>query len=350
MQNIFEVAITDLGDLFTQTALKMGMGLPSIIEKDYWLVKTLQFLFSDEHFFKNHVFKGGTSLSKCYDLIQRFSEDVDITISREHLGFKQGIEEVATLGNKRRKRYFDELKNAAEQHVEKIVKRLSEHFQKNTEDSNFQWYVDPHNKQQIIFEYPKSLALSMYPDDSYVKPKIVLEFGCRGGIVPSRPIHVTAYIETTFDEIFSKSNVLVNSLDPERTFWEKITLLHMLAHQPEDKPLRTRMARHYYDVYMLSQSEVTDRAIKNIHLLKTVTTHNSIFFRSKQASYETAKSGSLKMVPNQLLLQQVASDYKAMEEMFFGGIVPFTKITSALKALENKLNNPAEPSEAGHLA
>ena len=143
--------------------------------------------------------------------------------------------------------------------------------------------------------------------------------------------------------------MLVNSLDPERTFWEKITLLHMLAHQLEDKPLQTRMARHYYDVYMLSQSEVTDRAIKNIHLLKTVAIHKSIFFRSKQASYETAKPGSLKIVPNQVLLQQVASDYKAMEEMFFGGIVPFTKITSALRVLESKLNNLAEPLGASHL-
>lgn len=342
MQNIFEVAITDLGDLFTQTALKMGMGLPSIIEKDYWLVKILQLLFSDENFSKNHVFKGGTSLSKCYGLIRRFSEDVDITISREHLGFNQRIEEVSTLGNKRRKRYFDELRNAAEQHVEKIAKSLSERIQQHTEYSNSQLYVDSQNKQQIIFEYPKSLALSMYPDDSYVKPKIVLEFGCRGDMAPSHSVNVTTYIETTFNEIFSKCHVLVNSLDPERTFWEKITLLHMLAHQSEDKPLQARMARHYYDVYMLSQSDVTDRAINNIQLLKAVATHKSIFFRSKQASYETAKPGSLKLVPNQLLLQQVESDYKAMEEMFFGEIVPFTKIARALEALENKLNNPAE--------
>lgn len=115
----------------------------------------------------------------------------------------------------------------------------------------------------------------------------------------------------------------------------------MLAHQPEDKPLQARIARHYYDIYMLSQSDVTDRAIKDVQLLKAVATHKSIFFRSKQASYETAKPGSLKLVPNQFLLQQIESDYKSMEEMFFGGIVPFTKIANALRVLENRLNNPA---------
>jgi len=273
---------------------------------------------------------------------------VDITISREHLGFNQRIEEVATLGNKRRKRYFDELQNAAERHVEKIAECLSEHIQQHTECSSSRLYVDSQDKQQIIFEYPKSLALSMYPDDSYVKPKIVLEFGCRGDITPSHSVNITTYIETTFNDIFSKTNVLVNSLDPERTFWEKITLLHMLAHQAEDKPLQARIARHYYDVYMLSQSDIINRALKKAKLLKVVATHKSIFYRSKQASYETAKPGSLKLVPNQLLRQQLECDYKAMEEMFFGEIVPFMRIASALEALENKLNGSAYHSETNH--
>ncbi|GAI99605.1 unnamed protein product, partial [marine sediment metagenome] len=108
--------------------------------------------------------------------------------------------------------------------------------------------------------------------------------------------------------------------------------------QPEDKPLQIRMARHYYDVYMLSHSNVVDQAIKSVALLKAVAIHKSVFFRSKQASYETAKVGSLKLLPEQLLLEQIESDYKAMEEMFFDELIPFAKIINALKLLENKLN------------
>ena len=141
MQNIHKVPKEDLGEIFTQTAFKMGMGLPSIVEKDFWLVKLLKLLFSDNDFLKHHVFKGGTSLSKCFGMIQRFSEDVDITISRKLLGFDKSIEEVSELSNKKRKRYFDELLSAAVKHVNKISHTLRERIQSQVEHPDWQVYI-----------------------------------------------------------------------------------------------------------------------------------------------------------------------------------------------------------------
>jgi len=339
MQNIFEVPSSSLSDIFTQTAFKMGMGLPTIVEKDYWLVKLLQLLFSDDIFLKHHVFKGGTSLSKCYGLINRFSEDVDITISREFLGFNNSIEDVSKLGNKRKKRYFDELAVTSIKHVNNISKTLSEKLKSQLENPDWQLYVDTDNKQNIIFEYPRLLESSMYPEDTYVKPKILLEFGCRGELQPSTLINVKMYAEEFFSDAFSGTDIVVNTLNAERTFWEKITLLHMLTHQDKDKSLQPRMARHYYDVCKLSKSNIIEIAIKNLSLLESVAAHKSAYYRSKQASYQTAKPGSLRLIPTQQLRDKLETDYKAMTEMFFGETLTFRDILETIAEVEDTLNN-----------
>ena len=128
MQTIFDTPSKDLGDIFQQTAITTDIS-STIIEKDFWLVRALQFLFSDRDFLTHHVFKGGTSLSKCFGLIQRFSEDLDITISRELLGFHETLETVSELSNKKQKSYFDNLQKTAVAHVKKTSDALSNHMQ-----------------------------------------------------------------------------------------------------------------------------------------------------------------------------------------------------------------------------
>lgn len=338
MQNLLSLAQKDLPDIFQQTAIEMGVGNPIIVEKDFWVVQLLNFLFSENDFFKNHVFKGGTSLSKCFGLIERFSEDCDITISKSFLGFQQTTQEIGELGDKRRKRYFEELDMATNAHVNKISKILTHKIASQFPGDHWKILIDEKNSQNIIFEYPKLLKPSFYPSDFYVKPKILLEFGCRGDLDPAIEINICTYIEYIYPAIFSKKSVPVNVLTPERTFWEKITLLHMLANQNDQKALQNKMARHYYDVYKLSHSEIAKSAMSNLDLLSSVALHKSVYYKSKQASYETAKPGTLKLIPNDFLLEHVENDYEAMKEMFFGEIVPFSDIVKSLTQLENKLN------------
>lgn len=106
---------------------------------------------------------------------------------------------------------------------------------------------------------------------------------------PHNNTKIQTYIEQAFPNIGESNPIEINTLHAERTFWEKITLLHMLAHQPDDKPLQSHIARHYYDIHMLYQNSKGKNAIKDIALLQTVAFHKSVFFRSKQASYETAR-------------------------------------------------------------
>ncbi len=307
MQDLLTLPKSDLEDIFTQTAIRKGIGDPMIIEKDFWVVRLLDFLFSDSEFFPHHVFKGGTSLSKCFGLIKRFSEDCDITVSKASLGFDEPIEEIEALGSKKRKRYFDALTSAANEHVLKITQFLSDKIGSVLGDDSWHMHIDPHDTQKIIFEYPRVLTSSLYPEDSYIKPKILLEFGARGEVHPSIKTKITTYVENEYSDIFSKNEIVVHALSPVRTFWEKITLLHMLSNQSDEKPLQTQMALHYYDVYQLTKSDVLQQAVDDIALLKSVALHKSVYFKSKQAAYETAVPGSLRLIPNDDRLKQVAN-------------------------------------------
>src|SRR3990167_2718003 len=147
MQNLLALSLNDLPDLFHQTAIEMGIGNPAIIEKDFWVVRLLGFLFSEKEFFDNHVFKGGTSLSKCFGLIERFSEDCDITISKSFLGFQQTTSEIAELGDKKRKRYFEALDFSASSHVKKISETLIKKIKLQLPDNDWKVAIDEKHNQ-----------------------------------------------------------------------------------------------------------------------------------------------------------------------------------------------------------
>lgn len=333
-----EIAVKDLPEVFNQTAIQLAFGTPAIIEKDYWLVKILQILYEDSNFYKHHLFKGGTSLSKCYQCIERFSEDLDITIDRSLIGFNESDQEVAEFGSKRRKRYFDELSNKTNRYIVDLSQSLLEKIKDKFPDLGWNIYIDSSDSQRIIIEYPKLLNLDLYPKNAYVAPRIIFEFGCRGDMFPHNNRKIQTYIEQAFPNIGESNPIEINTLHAERTFWEKITLLHMLAHQPDDKPLQSHIARHYYDIHMLYQNTIGKNAIKDIALLQTVAFHKSVFFRSKQASYETAKPGSLLLTLSDVKLKYIREDYESMHEMFFSEIVPFDTILTTIELIQNDIN------------
>ena len=338
MRNLADVSIKDLPEIFNQATIEIPFGTASIIEKDFWLVQVLRILYQDDSFSKNHVFKGGTSLSKCYQLIRRFSEDLDITINRSVLGIDKTFDEIADLGSKSRKRFFEGLAKLANSHVEQIMKRLDLSLKSAFDDLRWNLYIDSNDAQRIIIEYPKMLDIAVYSPDAYVAPRIILEFGCRGDTHPQIKRTVRTYVEEALPNIFTPSAISVNTLSAERTFWEKITLLHMLAHKPEEKLFQSHMARHYYDIYMLNQSKTAESALNDIELLDRVAAHKSVFFKSAQASYETAKRGTLKLIPSSKHLKELEADYQSMSEMFFEGGVPFDLLIDNISKLEESLN------------
>jgi hypothetical protein len=327
---------------------------PIVIEKDFWVCWTLRRIMSVLVLADNLTFKGGTSLSKAYGIIERFSEDIDLTIGRSAPMIVDTLPPMEdSISGKERERRREALKAAAQRYVKEIaLPALSEAIAEALGTSNG-WSVgiDPMDRdaQTILFEYPKLLDYKFDPwggswgpswgdtwkRDGYIRPRIKLEFGARGETEPSEFKTITPYIAQEFPEELPNATINVTTLSVQRTFWEKVTILHALYH---GRKLRPEISRHYYDVVMLAQKGIDDAAIKTPDLLARVAHNSSLMFADNSASYDTATLGKLRLAPNDELRARLANDYAAMSEMFITPPPSFDELMAAISALETKLN------------
>jgi predicted nucleotidyltransferase component of viral defense system len=309
---------------------------PIIVEKDLWVVLTLQSLFDRSHGYNEYqalTFKGGTSLSKAYQIIKRFSEDIDITIDRKFLGFQASDEELKVLSRKQRDKTLEDLKN----HGHKFIETYILPYLKTKLSS-----LVPNEEIGVKFNAEDFLSIEIfYPSriqptyNSYVKPRIYVEFGVKGDPYPTETKNVRSYLHENIKPL-NDLCVPVNVLLPIRTFFEKVTLLHAEAHA--DGP-RQRISRHYYDLYQLVKQGYLEEAKTQLELLKNVIAHKSLFFASKKASYETIYSSGLKLLPSEDGLRDIQIDYKEMGLMIFGENPPFEAVINSIKEIEIALNN-----------
>ena len=335
MENFANDAPELRDEAFQETAAQLGMS-KAIVEKDFWVCWSLKQLFALPSFGEQLIFKGGTSLSKAYNVIHRFSEDVDLSIDREQLGFvgDRDPEDPNLSGNKQKK-LLQELEAAAEEAVRvRLLTEIQKAFGSRLEQS-FTLSVDPNNPQTILFAYP-TLAES---DAGYVKPVVRFEFGARGVQLPAEHIEIAPYLHQAFPDLLIDALVGVKVLGVERTFWEKATILHMLFHQDATKPLADRMSRHYYDMAQLIGHEAKKRALGKLDLLTQVAHHKSVFFKSAWANYDEAKLGSLRLVPNANLAAALRKDYAGMREMIIGDAPKFDEIIATIEAFETEINS-----------
>lgn len=335
MENFANDAPELRDEAFQETAAQLGMS-KAIVEKDFWVCWSLKQLFALPSFGEQLIFKGGTSLSKAYNVIHRFSEDVDLSIDREQLGFvgDRDPEDPNLSGNKQKK-LLQELEAAAEEAVRgQILAEIQAAFDSSLEQS-FTLSVDPTEPQTILFSYP-SLSKS---DEGYLKRSVHLEFGARGVQLPAEHIDIAPYLHQAFPDLLADGLVGVKVLGVERTFWEKATILHMLFHQDATKPLGDRMSRHYYDMAQLIGHEAKKRALGKLDLLPEVAHHKSVFFKSAWANYDNAKPGSLRLVPNANLAAALRKDYAGMQEMIIGDAPKFDEIIATIEAFEAEINS-----------
>ena len=335
MENFANDAPELRDEAFQETAAQLGMS-KAIVEKDFWVCWSLKQLFALPSLGEQLIFKGGTSLSKAYNVIHRFSEDVDLSIDREQLGFVGDRDpEDPNLSGNRQKKLLQELEAAAEEAVRgQILAEIQAAFGSSLEQS-FTLSVDPTEPQTILFSYP-SLSKS---DEGYLKPPVHFEFGARGVQLPAEQIDIAPYLHQAFPDLLADSLVGVKVLGVERTFWEKATILHMLFHQDATKPLGDRMSRHYYDMAQLIGHEAKKRALGKLDLLTEVAHHKSVFFKSAWANYDDAKPGSLRLVPNANLAAALRKDYAGMREMIIGDAPKFDETLTTIKAFETEINS-----------
>lgn len=205
-------------------------------------------------------------------------------------------------------------------------------------DSDWRISEDPADadRQSLLFAYPLGLEADVYSLGTYVRPVVRLEFGCRGDVWPSEQQSIQPYIADAIPGLLAQSTAGVHVLRPERTFWEKATLLHAVFHSGKMPP---RLSRHHYDLSRLYRHEYGQTAIKDAGLLASVVEHKKVFFREAAARYDLAQPGSLRVCPPDSHVLKIRNDYRDMREMFFGEAPAFDQIIADLKELEGKVNS-----------
>ena len=325
--------------IFEETAYKRD-STNIVIEKDFWVCWTLKRLYENPKISQYLTFKGGTSLSKAYGLIERFSEDIDLTIHR-NAPFLKDVDDVmdADITNNERRRRIDTLKENAQKYIRDVVLiELKADIEGLLGNSSSDMVVldqkDPEG-QTILFYYPVVFDYKNH-GTGYIAPNIKLEFGARGDTEPNETKRISPFVAETIPDIFDTDAFDVVVLSSERTFWEKATILHALHHGSK---LRDRMSRHYYDTFMLSQDNtIFNKALNSPDLLEIVVKNKALLFRDGKASYDTAKIGSLKLLPKQDQIETLKKDYEKMTEMFMGQLYDFDSILKKLSYIEDKIN------------
>jgi hypothetical protein len=333
MDRIVTGPAKDRRDLFSESASRLGMN-PAIVEKDFWVCWILKQLFGEPHLKGQMVFKGGTSLSKVFGLIDRFSEDIDLILDWRLLGYGQqeGNDPYQAIQSKtKQSRYNQEMNRRAAEYIRgTLLGQLSQLFRAV---AGIDASIDKDDPHTVNVTYPAAFSAE------YIRPAVRLEIGPLASWVPSNAHTIQAYAAQSFPGAFNDPVCAVVAIDAERTFWEKATILHQEAHRPGAIPIR--YSRHYYDLFRLAGSPVRQAALSNLALLKSVVTFKERFYYSSWAHYDLAKPGSLHLSPPPTQIAALERDYRAMRDMFFREPPEFEAILRGLEALERDINTLA---------
>ncbi|VVO77187.1 hypothetical protein PS874_01475 [Pseudomonas fluorescens] len=330
-ERYFDLSLAEQAELLHGLAPVLGRRA-EILEKDIWLCQVLGLLFSLPCR-KPMAFKGGTSLSKVYQAVERFSEDIDVTV--DYRSLVNDVPELATLGSNQRRRLSDQLKAALAQHVTgELVPALREALAQAMPRREIAIEVSE-DAEKLWLYYPSAVDNT----DAYLRPSVLIEFGGRNATLPQDRLTIVPDVATHVPELaFPSAEVVV--LSPMRTFWEKATLIHVECHRPQMRAGAERLSRHWYDLARLADHDVGRQAVPDTELLRDVLNIKETFYRSGHSHYDRCAAGGLRLVPEAALLGALRDDYQAMlaAQMFYGETLPFERIIERLAALEQQIN------------
>lgn len=344
MDRVARLPAGDRAALFGETGAGRGVA-DTIIEKDFWVCWCLKRIFGlPKGTTATLVFKGGTSLSKAFGAIRRFSEDIDLSFNRAELGYTGDRDpEKEAISKKQAARLIDALVGDVTRHIaEKLVPALRAAIVEQLgEPVNDEWSleIDASDAQTVNFHYPTALPAAEYEGMAYITPRVKLELGARGDPWPTEVKIIRPYAADDYSDFFEDPDTSVIVLSAQRTFWEKATALHAEAHRPAESPTPQYFSRHYYDLAMLLDTDEGKAAATDFDLLAQVAQHKATFFRSGWASYDTAKTGSLRLMPDEARIKDLRADYRAMAPMMFDENSPsFDNLLAKIAALQEAIN------------
>jgi hypothetical protein len=349
-------AAEDRRDAFLGAAQSLGAPEQNI-EKDFWVCWVLDALFNGaEAGGPRLLFKGGTSLSKAFGLISRFSEDIDITIFRDDLGEGATVDELEALSGKKRRRRLDAIKGASQAYVNETMRvEVADRLGAALEAAGLgatagRVELDPEDpdRQSLLIWYPKVTAA----DEGYVRPAVKIESGAKSALDPNQPAIVRPYVADVLADL-ELSVPDVRTVVAERTFWDKVVILHGLRQWFDARgALRgggQRISRHYYDVYRLLDSDVGRAASTDLALGVDCVRHARMFFNSPDLNLATAAPGRFTLSPSAEMATELARDYAAMAGMIFGKAPALEEVLGRIAELEAHINQSKTMSAASRV-
>jgi hypothetical protein len=320
---------------FQQAAAESNLS-PVLLEKDFWVSWLLGVLFNSE-FSGSLVFKGGTSLSKVFGVINRFSEDIDMSLSPEFLGLP-----IAGDSRNQANKWMLNAEAACAAAVEKQVAPVLEatvaSILGKPATKWFEFLIDhATNSPVLLFLYPSTQPAGF----DYLKRSVKLEFGSLTDQKPTGRHPILPIMASVLPTAFDDWRCDVVALELERSFWEKATILHKEFHRPADRATPDRFSRHFADTAALAKHQVADQAIRDHDMRQRVVDWKGRFFGSAWANYDRAKPGTFRLVPPESRQPALRRDYEAMRAMYLSDPATFDEVLEELDQLEQRINESA---------
>jgi hypothetical protein len=330
--------------LFLTAATRIGTTAQNI-EKDFWVCWTLDALF---HRLQSGgprlLFKGGTSLSKAYGVISRFSEDIDVTVFREDIGEPASVEELEKLTKKKRDVRLNAIKAACQIYIDTklrveldaLAKEAMEAAGKDPTIMRVVLDEEDKDRQSLLIHYP-----SVIEGSDYVTPSVKIESGAKSALDPHSAKAITPYLGSDLPDTNALAVNGVMTIHPERTFLDRVLILHgMTFYFAEKGGLRGngRMSRHYYDLHRLMAVPIGAEACADKSLIEDCVRHARMFFYRSNTGLDLAHCGSFRLSPTEAMRDALARDYDAMSTMIFGEVPNFQAVLESVASVEERLN------------
>lgn len=315
-------------------------GLPvHAIEKDWWVTLALQAIFSTK-WKENLVFKGGTSLSKAWELIQRFSEDIDLAIDRKVLGFPEEFvsnTQVAKLRKKASAFIATEFREELERTLLDIGLNTTQ-FQLRVQETE----LEDRDPQVLELVYHSALE-----PDPYIEEKVLIEIGGRSLREPASNREIKTILYDVFPtQTFSGKPFMIPTVDPMRTFLEKAFLLHEEFSKPPEKIRHDRLSRHLYDLEKLMDTEHAAAALADYDFYTSIVDHRIKFNAIRGLDYSDHVPSRINFIPPADIISKWEADYKTMRQsMIYGDTHEFAILIQRLYKLQDRFRLLLLPSD-----
>jgi predicted nucleotidyltransferase component of viral defense system len=323
-----DIKLSDKLSIFKEVADSLGLPATAV-EKDWWVTQTLQLIFTTE-IAPHTVFKGGTSLSKAWGLIDRFSEDIDLALDRKFLGFGDEMNP-------------SQVKKLREHSFTYISKKIYPILQTTFQDAGFSEVslqlreTTSNDQDPLIIEvnYPGITGTSVY-----IQPRVLIEIGSRSLIEPFTEKEFGSLVGEHFKgRVFADGNISIPTVNPERTFLEKIFLLHEEFQKPAEKIKVDRLSRHLYDIEKMMDTQFAEKALSDKHLYQQIVEHRRTITPLRGIDYALHSPDKINPLPPGNLMDAWRKDYEQMQQsMIYRESLPFDKLLQRITLLKDRIN------------